>query len=310
MSMMHQHAAALDYHPCRYGESRIEFRGPKSPLDAPYVAVLGGSEAYGRYVRRPFPTLLAERLNRPVVNLGCMNAGLSIFSTDATILQVATHADVCVLQVLGAQNMSNRLYKVHPRRNDRFLSASVRMQRLFPDVDFSQINFTGHLVKSLAGADERSLEVLHGELRHSWLSRMRGLLQALPCPVVLVWLAPRRPDDPCDINDPFDPLYVTREMLDALLPDVAEFVEVTRLAEDAYLGKHFLKHEKLAAAALPGPHFHSTVAGAVAEAVQRVLGQCKTRPAGAGRVASVDLTVDQSFSINSGTAVKRSATSP
>lgn len=277
MSMMHQHDAALDYHPCRYGDSRIQFRGPKARLDEPYVAVLGGSETYGRFVRRPYPYLLADRLEKSVVNLGCMNAGLSIFSTDRSVLKVAAEADVCVLQVLGAQNMSNRLYKVHPRRNDRFLSASLRMQRLFPDVDFSQINFTGHLLKTLAKADKEPRELLHGELRYAWIARMRGLLQSLPCPVVLLWLAPRRPEDPWDVNNPFDPLYVSRDMLDALMPDVARLIEVPRLAEDAFAGKHFMKHESQAAAALPGPHFHNVVAKTVADAISQIEGPNEKR---------------------------------
>ena len=42
---------ALDYFPCRYGRSRVLFRGPRRPLDVPYVAFLGGTETYGRFLR-------------------------------------------------------------------------------------------------------------------------------------------------------------------------------------------------------------------------------------------------------------------
>jgi hypothetical protein len=34
--------AGLTYAPCRYGMSRILFRGPKRRLDTPYVAFVGG----------------------------------------------------------------------------------------------------------------------------------------------------------------------------------------------------------------------------------------------------------------------------
>ena len=76
----------------------------------------------------------------------------------------------------------------------------------------------GHLLQTLTQAEKEPRELLHGEMRYAWLARMRGLLRAMPCPVVLLWLGPRRPDDPWDIRNPFDPLYVDRDMLDALAP--------------------------------------------------------------------------------------------
>ena len=39
-------------------------------------------------------------------------------------------ARLTVLQVTGAQNMSNRFYSVHPRRNDRFLKASPLLRAM------------------------------------------------------------------------------------------------------------------------------------------------------------------------------------
>ena len=39
--------APLDYLPCRYGTSKLMFRGPRRRLEAPYIAFLGGPETYG-----------------------------------------------------------------------------------------------------------------------------------------------------------------------------------------------------------------------------------------------------------------------
>ena len=47
-------AGALDYFPCRYGASRAVFRGPERDLSRPYVALLGGSATFGKYVATPF----------------------------------------------------------------------------------------------------------------------------------------------------------------------------------------------------------------------------------------------------------------
>ena len=64
-----------------------------------------------------------------------------------------------VVQVMGANYLSNRFYSVHPRRNDRFLRASTVMQAIFNDVDFSDFTFTRHMLGALY---ELSPEALAG----------------------------------------------------------------------------------------------------------------------------------------------------
>ncbi len=56
--------SALDYVPCRYGKSKLLFRGPKRKLTAPYVAMIGGTETYGKFVETPFPALTGVPLTR------------------------------------------------------------------------------------------------------------------------------------------------------------------------------------------------------------------------------------------------------
>ena len=146
MTLNDDSETVIDYKPWRHCTSRLAFRGPAQRLDEPYVAIVGGSETFGKFVDYPFVDLLRAEIGIPVVNLGVMHAGLSLIMDDPTILDIASNAQMTVVQVLGATNMSNRFYSVHPRRNDRFVSASKRMQVLFPDVDFTDFNFIGHLL--------------------------------------------------------------------------------------------------------------------------------------------------------------------
>ncbi len=271
---------ALDYAHCRYGGSRIDFRGPVRPLDGPYIATIGGSETYGKFCAAPFPDLLEAMTGEPVVNLGCMHAGLSIFSQDADVLRIAGRARMSVVQILGAQNMSNRFYSVHPRRNDRFLGASARMQAQFPEVDFTEFNFTGHLVQSLARTAPERFHKLHEELQEAWVSRMRSILAPTNGNAVLLWLARRRPEDAWDVSDPFDPLFVDREMLEALSPHIAGIVEVSPPAIDdnaSLSGKLYAESEAQAAAAMPGPDFHINVAQALAPVLSQDAANTKWR---------------------------------
>ena len=150
MAFAFQGAAALDYSVCRYGSSKVQFRGPRCDLSGPYVACLGGTETFGKFVPDPFPALVQGRLGIPIANLGCVNAGLDVFLNEPAIADVAAGAKVTVLQILGVQNLSNRYYTVHPRRNDRFVHAAPGLKALYRDVDFTEFHFTRHLLGVLA----------------------------------------------------------------------------------------------------------------------------------------------------------------
>lgn len=121
MAYEYPREGALNYFPVRYGDSKLLFRGPKADLGERYVAFLGGTETYGKYVETPYPDLVGEEVGCATLNLGCVNAGLDAYLNDETVMDLCAASDVTVLQITGAQNMSNRFYAVHPRRNDRFL---------------------------------------------------------------------------------------------------------------------------------------------------------------------------------------------
>lgn len=216
--------------PCRYGESKLLFRGPKREIDGPFVAVIGGTEVYGRYVETPFAEILEADLKTQVVNLGCINAGLDSFMHDSDVLRMAREADACVLQVLGAQNLTNRFFRVHPRRNDRFLEALPELYDLYPEVDFTEFHFNRHLLNTIREISENRFEAVRSELRRVWLGRMRLLIRALRRDVVLLWLryGPSAADCPMDREPPL----VEEDMLEALRAHVRGIVTVDLLRAD------------------------------------------------------------------------------
>ncbi|MCK0169402.1 DUF6473 family protein [Jannaschia sp. S6380] len=201
--------AQLNYYPCRYGRSRTVFRGPAVPLDDGYIAVLGGAEVYGRFVEDPFSDQIADRTGRRVVNLGVMNAGLDVFLSDDALMQVISGAHAVVIQALGAQNMSNRFYTVHPRRNDRFLRPSDALRMLYRDVDFSDFTFTRHMLMALHSRCPDRFAALRSELVEAWTARMRTMLSRIPGRRILLSL-----ESHAGRGLGAEPLFVTPEMLD------------------------------------------------------------------------------------------------
>ncbi len=257
-------AQPLDYMPCRYGTSKLLFRGPKRRLAGRYAAFLGGTETYGKFIETPFPALVEAQSGLPCVNLGWPNAGLDVLVNDTEMLRAASRAAVTVLQVPGAQNLSNRYFSVHPRRNDRFVQASPLLRGMFGDVDFTQFHFTGHMLRHLLQASPQRFEVLRDELQTAWVARMSLLLRRIEGPVILLWLSAHMPEpraDEPEIGD--DPAFVTQDMLEKVRPHAHAIVEATITPSARAAGTAGMVHSEFdanMAAELPGPAAHEEVA--------------------------------------------------
>ena len=261
----------LDYFPCRYGTSKLLFRGPRRRLDDRYVAAVGGTEVYGKYVERPFPDLLEDHVGLPVVNLGAVNAGIDVFSSDETVLSLCSGARAVVLQAMGAHNQRNRFYSVHQRRNDRFLRASPLLSVLYPEVDFTEFAFTRHLIQTLHQIDPERFVHVREELQAAWIARMTAFLEGVRAPVVLLWMAERRPEEPSDLQKATDPLFVSRDLIEAVRPMLAAVVEaVPSAAARAAAGQGLVcsELEAPAAAEVPNAAVHAETARAVAQGLR------------------------------------------
>lgn len=274
MSFENSGAGTLAYETCRYGNSRLMFRGPRHSLDTPYCAVVGGSETYGKFVPQPFTSLIEDEIGLPMVNLGCVNAGLDVFVNDVAVMDVVAGAKVSVIQALGAHNMSNRFYIVHPRRNDRFLRASAMLKALYPNVDFTEFHFTRHLLTELESRSAAAFEVVVAELQMAWQARMRKLATQIPGAKVLLWLSIPSGASDGDCGDmASEPLFVTRHMIETVRPYFTKIVEVEPSSAAMLSGTAGMVHSELeepAAAALPGPAIHREVADALGPVLQEV----------------------------------------
>lgn len=255
----------LDYLPCLYGHSKVLFRGPRRNLDVPYVACLGGTTTYGKYIATPFPDLVEADLGLTCANLGALNAGIDLVVADPHLQAISANACVTVLQVTSPRNMSNRYYRVHPRRNDRFVEASALLRAIYREVDFAEFNFTNHMLQRLHHISPERFQTVVDELQAAWSARMALLLDQISGNTVLLWVAAHKPPETAlDIDA--EPAFVTRRMIDELRSLVTEYVEVTASIEARAAGTEgmvFAPMEKAAAATMMGPLLHREVADAL-----------------------------------------------
>lgn len=258
----------IDYQTCRYGSSKILFRGPARKLQGDYIAFLGGSETFGRYIPNPYPDLIEMQTGVTSVNLGCIDAGLDCYAASHDLLEICSNAAATVIQILGATNMSNRFYTVDQRHSDRFLRASKQFKEIYPEIDFSTFTHISEMLVKLGKTDPDRLHQLRQEIQTAWVARMRALLRNIQGPKVLLWLADHAPfsygsgGTICRM-----PLFIDRAMLNALKTDETSMIEVVATAEEIRMGRQEMVFTQQDLPHLPeilGPIVHKRVAAQIA----------------------------------------------
>ncbi len=268
---------SLDYKLCNYEESRLTFRGPQRRLEGDYVACLGGTDTYGKFIEQPYPTMIEARTGIKCVNFGWPNAGVDVYLNDDGVLRAASRSKVTVLQVPCVTNMSNRFYSVHPRRNDRFLEASGILRAIYGEVDFTEFHFVRHMLSHLQTVSASRFGMLRDEMQTAWVARMQLLLQKIEGDVILLWLSSRRPDEDTDKTEiAYDPSFVTRRMIEKLTHSAARLVEITAsdtAKAEGTKGMRFSELEATAAGDVLGPTVHYEVADALAPLITGMSGK-------------------------------------
>lgn len=268
----------LSYSPCRYGASRMLFRGPRRRLDRPYLAFVGGTETYGKFIEKPFPVLVEKAMRQTCVNFGCVNGGIDVFVNDPTIMEICNAADITVVQVMGANNLSNRFYSVHPRRNDRFLRASTVLQAIYHDVDFSEFSFTRHMLGALHSRSLDRFDTVVEELREAWVARMRNMLNQIGPRSILLWFSDEEMNNAhwSEREDQLqsDPLFITAAMIDELRPLVLDVVVAKPSADALAQGTsdmYYPASQEAAASEMLGAACHVDAAAALIPSIRENL---------------------------------------
>ncbi|MEM0944366.1 MAG: DUF6473 family protein [Pseudomonadota bacterium] len=217
----------FDYETHTFGRMHQIFRGPMPDLTRPYIAYLGSSATFGRFTDRPFATLTAEALGLTAVNFGTEGAGPGYFLEDADILPVANGARACVIELMGARALSNRMYTVRPRRNERMARPAQLLRGLYPEVDFRQFAKVANMLTYLKALDAARFRLVENEIRSAWSARMAALLAALEVPTILLWISPRSPAERPGRGDVTwrYPHFVDDELLASSTPGAAGLVE-------------------------------------------------------------------------------------
>lgn len=222
MSYQKPDQAFINYNVYQWGRLQQYYRGPVPKMDEPYVACLGGAQTFGRYTHEPYPALLAEKLGMEVANFGAGGAGPGFFLRDSMVMEAASAAEVCVVQVMSARSLSNRLFKVKADRNAQIKAVSKALEELFPHIDFETFTYAHNMLNQIEANDPQSFVEVEMELKTAWVARTRLLLESIHTRKVLFWFSERRPDEEIDRDETTAtlkyPQFVDDNMLEAVAP--------------------------------------------------------------------------------------------
>ena len=162
----------------------LHIRGPRADhlAKGKYFACLGAAQTFGRFCERPFPSILAERLNIPVLNISHGGAGPAFFHKSERLQSYLNDACFVVLQVMSGRSESNSLFEsdgvgFYRRRRDG--------REMGCDQAFAELLMTQ--------SDSTLMRVIE-ETRQSWIASYAKLTSRVGAPKILLWFATRTPD--------------------------------------------------------------------------------------------------------------------
>ena len=108
----------------------------------------------------------------PILDLGAQHSGAGFYVEDDAIHEIIENAQAIFIEAPSVVNQSNPFYRVHPRRNDRFVTALGPLYDLFPEADFVECHFTKHLITKLITIDAARADIVFRTLQGEWVRNL------------------------------------------------------------------------------------------------------------------------------------------
>jgi hypothetical protein len=198
---------------------RLQVRGPKPPLDpGSFFVCIGAAQTFGRFCERPYPTILSEELELPVLNLGAAGAGPLFFLRRPRLLEYINHARFAIVQVMSARSEDNSYFE---SLGTGYLTRRSDGSKAVADPAYQEL---------LETKGDEFVRQLVAETRLNWLRHFRGLLAKIQVPTILFWFSKRSPaysEDYSDVQGLFGyfPQLVNDSMMAKLRQQADDYVE-------------------------------------------------------------------------------------
>jgi hypothetical protein len=197
------------------------FRGskPASLDDGKYITCVGAAQTFGCYANKPFPVLLSEHLNIPVLNFGVGGAGPSFFLQRKNFIQKINRGKLAVVQVMSGRSESNSVFQ------------SNGGEMLTRISDNKMVCAGPAYNKLLKESNKEDILKIVKETRDNWIINTIQLLREIKIPKILFWFSVREPDYDMSLNSSLElfgnfPQLINGSMLNKVIPHADAFLKV------------------------------------------------------------------------------------
>jgi hypothetical protein len=201
------------------GTTRL-LRGPapKTLAVDEYFACVGAAQTFGCFTERPFPALLADRLDVTALNLGFAGAGPRFFLGHQGVLTYINQGQFAVVQIMSGRSEDNAAFD------------SGGLEQLTRRSDGTRIGAEEAYRDLLENEPAGTVAAIVEETRANWVRSYSMLLGAIRVPTILFWFSER----PADYEESFTdvhalfakyPQLVNRSMVDQIRELSDEYVE-------------------------------------------------------------------------------------
>ena len=196
-------------------------RGPKPPSwgKNSYFSCLGAAQTFGRFCQQPYPNLLSEQLNLPLLNLGFGGVSASFFGENKPkLIEYINNGKFAIIQVMSGRSQDNSIFK------------DCRGYTVTKIADGSQKSWVDAYQELLDHEDPEFCAKIIAETRQNWVNSYIQLLEKITVPKILLWFSTRSPqyhDSYQDVHQLFNqfPQLVNSEMIAQLSNYVDEYAE-------------------------------------------------------------------------------------
>ncbi|GAB2695526.1 DUF6473 family protein [Aliiglaciecola aliphaticivorans] len=197
---------------------------PRPLTDGEYVSVLGSAHSFGRFVEKPFPEQIQNKLNIKVLNMSTSAVGPRYFYEKDGVLEYANKSKICIVQAVSGRSCGNSEYTNENTKNNIFQKISEG-----PDAPLlSESNIYGELFKA---GDFEKLNQYFCEMKETWVKETIELGKSIKTESVFLWFSSRSPKYDSDTNS-YDkmigefPQLVDDLMVEQVKPYFDHYVEV------------------------------------------------------------------------------------
>ena len=174
----------IDYQMYRLKGTKENYRGPQPQNleKGQYFVCLGAAQTLGRFCEKPYPILLQEQLNLPVLNLSKGGAIPDWFLQRQELLDYINNSQFAIIQVMSARTVSNSLFKSKlsgPQIIKRDTGISITADKAYQQL--------------IEAKNWHQLKKITSETRQNWVDSYKNLLAAIKVPKILLWISKRKP---------------------------------------------------------------------------------------------------------------------